>query len=87
MIDQTNIKKRKVMNAIRKWIQYRKKMEKQYTMYCMINDICVYCNEHLDSKVYCEFCEPELHDKYYVVCHNGILIGRTQTRMNFLNNL
>ncbi len=59
-------KKAKVYKAVRAWIQYRKWAEKKYDMYCMINDICVYCNDPLDSKVYCQSCEPELHDRYYM---------------------
>lgn len=58
-------KKARVHRAIRKWIQYRKLMEKKYTMYCLINDICIYCNEPLDSKQFCQHCEPELHNYFY----------------------
>jgi hypothetical protein len=59
-------KKAIVYNAIRNWIQYRKMIEKKYVIHCMIHDICIYCNEPLDTKQFCETCEPELHDLYYM---------------------
>lgn len=59
-------RKAKVYKALRNWIRYRKWAEKKYTLYCMIHDICVYCNEPLDTKQFCEICEPELHDLYYM---------------------
>lgn len=59
-------KKAKVYKALRNWIQYRKWAEKKYTIYCMIHDMCIYCNEPLDTKKFCETCEPDLHDLYYM---------------------
>lgn len=58
-------KKAKVYKAIRKWIQYRKLVEKKYIMNCLINDICIYCNEPMDGMKFCRFCEQELHNLYY----------------------
>ncbi len=58
-------KKAKVHRAIRKWIQYRKLIEKKYVMNCLINDICVFCNDPMDGKDFCRFCEPVLHDFHY----------------------
>jgi hypothetical protein len=59
-------KKAKVYKAIKGWIQRKKRIEKQYINYCALHDICIYCNDPLDSKQLCEACEPELHNKYYL---------------------